>query len=300
MSRSVGDSRRHIIIFLMVLLSLGLTVVDRQGALVADRTRILAAHVFAPSQGWLKNFTLSLVGDGSSPSARREPPPPADDFRGLSAAQQARIEDLERQLSEVLGLKQDLAEYRLRFLPAHVLSRSYLAAPGNLKIDVGSSRGAAAGHWVLNRCITRGQRDGVRDGLPVLNGNGLVGVVDQASDGFSMIRLVTSEKCILTVRVMHWDAAAGQWIPQPSGQMRGTGDGRTMKLDRIPRTASVAPGDFVVTAGTEAGLPEYVIAGVVKQVSSRPTDGSYSIVVEPRVNLEALDQVYVLSPRPDK
>jgi rod shape-determining protein MreC len=300
MSRSLGDSRRHIIIFLMVLLSLGLTAVDRKGALVADRARILAAHVFAPSQGWLKNFTLSLIGDGSSASARREPAAPVDDFRGLSAAQQARIEDLQRQLAEVLGLQQDLAEQRLSFLPAHVLSRNYLGSSDNLKIDAGSSRGAAAGHWVLNRCITRGKGDGVHDGLPVLTGNGLVGIVDQVGEGFSMIRLVTSEKCILTARVMHWDAGAGQWIPQPSGQMRGTGDGQTMKLDRIPRTANVAPGDFVVTAGTEAGLPEYVIAGVVKQVSSRPTDGSYSILVEPRVNLEAMDQVYVLSPRPDK
>lgn len=308
MFRPVGGSRRQIVIILLILLSVGLTALDPRGRM-ADQTRTLAAHVFAPGQGWLKNFTLSLVGDGSDQAARRDGGlSPQEEIRRLqgelrkaetdNASQEARIADLRRQVTDLAALRDSLSDYPLVILPAHVLSRQYLLPHGDLKIDVGSSRGAAAGHWVLSRFITRGKKDGVREGQPVLTGNGLVGLVDQTSEGFSQVRLVTSEKCILTARVMHWDAGGkGQWIPQPEGQLRGSGDGRTMHLDWIPRTASVAPGDCVVTAGSEAGLPEYAIVGVVTEVSSRPVDGSFRITVRPRVDLEALNQVYVLSPR---
>ena len=267
---------------------------------------------FAPTQSWLKNFTLSLVGDGSGPVSRREGGASLqEEVRQLqdqlrkaemdNATQAARIEDLRRQVADMAALRRELADYPLTILPAQVLSRQYLLPHGDLKIDVGSSRGVAAGHLVLSRFISRGKKDGVGNGLPVLTGKGLVGLIDQAGDRSSQVRLVTSEKCILTARVMHWDASGkGQWIPQPEGQLRGTGDGQHMRLDWIPLTASVAPGDYVVTAGSDAGLPEYAIVGLVTEVSSRPVDRSFRIVVQPRVDLEALDQVYVLSPRKDQ
>jgi hypothetical protein len=61
MARPRRHSRSHVVILLMVLLAVGLVLVDGHG-LFASRIRTIAAHVFAPGQGWLKGTTLTLLG----------------------------------------------------------------------------------------------------------------------------------------------------------------------------------------------------------------------------------------------
>jgi cell shape-determining protein MreC len=59
----------------------------------------------------------------------------------------------------------------------------------------------------------------------------------------------------------------------------------------------VRPDDYVVTASVETGLAEYLIIGRVAEVSRRPTDLVYTIVVRPQVDLDRLERVYVLAPQ---
>jgi cell shape-determining protein MreC len=309
MARTRGGSLREILIIILLVASVALVGFDRRGSL-ADKIRGPAAHVFAPTQSLLKDLTLSLVvgppkTDPDDQSLEQQIVQLRKDLRkaemdkvGLAAD----VSKLRRQLADIKQLVAEFNEdYPLKLVPANVLSREYIMPQGNLRVSAGRSKGVGRGHWVVNRYLSRGTASGVRDGQPVLTGNGLVGIIDEVSGHFSQVRLVTSEKCILPVRVMHWDPSQEQWVPMDKvGDLKGTGDGRTMVLENIPIGQDhhmVAPGDMVVTAGAETGLPEYAIIGRVAEVSYLPSELSYRIIVEPRVDLDRLDQVYILSPR---
>jgi cell shape-determining protein MreC len=311
MPRAPRRSRCEIAIIVLLVVSVALIALDRRGHLAAQ-VRSQAAHVFSPSQSWLKNFTLSLVGGGAPArprgrSVQDEIQRLRTDLQGAEAELQvaemdnARLaalrDDLKKQINEVEQIVSGLSDYPLKLVPANILSRQYLLPEGGLKIDTGRRKGAAQGHWVLHPFLSRGKTAGVRTGDPVLSGKGLVGIIESSATDYSQVRLVTSKKCVLPARIMHWDAESG-WVRQGGlGFIRGTGDGKTLALEQILSGTQVAPGDYVITAASETGLPDYLIIGEVTEVSFLPVDGTLRILVRPRVNLDRLDRVYVLSPR---
>jgi len=305
MSIARPRSRRTVLIVLLVAASVGSMALDRGGGL-ASRVRAVSAHVFAPSQSWLKGFALELADRGAG--GARTLATDADDAARLramlakaeadNARLQARLDDARRQLREVRQLVTALGDYPVMLVPANVLSRDYVLPEGGLTVDAGSRRGVAKGHWVLYRAISRGKTAGVAPDQPVVAADGVVGLVDRVGRHVSQVRLVTSPECSLAARVIHWDGQSGRWRPQPeNGVVQGTGDGRTMHLLHIPRNVDVSPGDLVVTARAETGIAEHLIIGEVTEASYLPTDLTYTIRVRPRVNPDRLDRVYVLSPR---
>jgi len=298
-------SRRNLIVILLLVISLGLMVVDRRGGL-ASRARAVSAHVFAPSQSWLKGVALELADRGSTGDARLARD--ADDVSRLkamlakaeadNATLSAKLTDSRQELRRIKQVVTALPDYPLMLVRANVLSREYVLPDGGLKVDGGSGRGIAAGHWVVHRALSEGKAAGVARNQPVIAADGMVGLVEQVGHHVSRVCLVTSPRCRLAARIVHWDGQSGQWIPQPdNGRIQGTGDGRTMELLNIARNVDVCPGDFVVTAKAETGIAEHLIIGEVTEVSYLPTDLTYTILVRPRVDLGALDRVYVLSPR---
>lgn len=304
MSRSKPRSRHEILIIILLLVSVGLVALDRRGGL-ASNVRLLSGHVFAPSESWLKGFTLSLVGRGADATdAGRRGSDVGRLTEQLRVAESriaqllALIDDLKRQKQEIRHFAGGLPDYPLMLVQANVLSREYILPDGGLNIDAGTRRGVGDGHWVVYRYISQGKSAGVRKGQPVVTADGVVGLVEQAGTLVSQVRLVTSTQCCLPARIMHWDADDGKWVRQSeTGQCQGTGDGKTMTLRHISRSTHVTPGDYVVTASAQTGMAEYLIIGEVTEVSYLPTDLTYTITVRPRLNLGALEQVYVLSPR---
>lgn len=304
MPRPPRRSHRKTAVIVLLVVSVALIALDPRGRLAA-KVRVQAAHVFAPGQSWLKNLTLSLVGGGTPDRSRGRSA--RNELGRLRAELQvaemdnARLaalrDDLRKQLREIDQIVSGLSDYPLKLVPANVLSRQYLLPEGGLKLDAGRRQGVAKGHWVLHPLLSRGKTAGVRAGDPVLSGKGLVGVIESSAADYSQVRPVTSAKCVLPARIVHWNAESG-WVTQSNtGHIQGTGDGKTLTLSLIPYGAQVAPGDYVITAASETGLPDYLIIGEVTEVSHRPGDLSLRIRVTPRVNLDRLDQVYVLSPR---
>lgn len=301
--------RRLTVIFLLVA-SVGLVALEPYLP-IAARVRGVAAHVFAPTQSWLQDLKLSLAGRSASHRSA--------DLRSAPAPQQrlARLEDELRRTHEenvrlsvelrraredldtVRQIVRGLPDYPVALVEANVLSRDYILPDGSLRIAAGGSRGVGRGHWVLERAISRGATSGVAPEQPVLTGDGLVGIVSQVGAHVSQVSLLTSKDCLLSATVVHWDPASGQWLPQGdlNGQLRGAGDGKTMRLANLSRTAQVAPGDYVVTFADGSGLPGHLIVGRVAEASYRETEGTYDIIVVPRVDFDHLDRVFVLSPR---
>lgn len=120
--------------------------------------------------------------------------------------------------------------------------------------------------------INRGRMDGVRDGMGVVSGNGVVGIVYLVSDHYSVVIPLLSSKssisCSLQGRgyfgFLHWTG----------------GNPRLAWLDDVPRHATFKLYDKVVTNGYSAVFPPGIIAGKVLHVYNSSDGLAYRIQIE--------------------
>ncbi|MFN8557776.1 MAG: rod shape-determining protein MreC [Dehalococcoidia bacterium] len=110
--------------------------------------------------------------------------------------------------------------------------------------------------------ITRGTRDGVYDGMPVLGrGGALVGTVERSLDSTAWVRLITDPQSGVNAVVQESRAPA---------LAVGAADHR-LRMDYLPQGAVVKTGDTVVTSGLGGSYPPGLLVGRVARVEVAPT-----------------------------
>jgi rod shape-determining protein MreC len=133
--------------------------------------------------------------------------------------------------------------------------------------------------------INVGSSEGVKEGLPVVSGEGLVGRVTQVSPHWSAVELIIDPHASVAGRL----AGSGE-----TGLLTGQ---RTnpLTLDLVNPDAKVVPDEQVVTSGYEGGLyPAGILIGYVSSVYTNPGSLEKSILVRPAVDFTALEVVEVV------
>ena len=138
--------------------------------------------------------------------------------------------------------------------------------------------------------INRGRLDGVRDGMGVVSGTGVVGIVYLVSDHYSVVIPLLSSKssisCSLQGRgyfgFLHWTG----------------GNPRQAWLDDVPRHATFKLYDKVVTNGYSAVFPPGMIVGKVLHVYNSSDGLAYRIQVELSADLGNVRDVCVIDNKP--
>ena len=122
------------------------------------------------------------------------------------------------------------------------------------------------GHdWFAQRVtLDRGARDGLRDGLPVVDVSGLVGQLSRVYPESSEITLVSSPEQLTPVFVER----TGQ-----RGLAAGSGHGR-VELRYMPTHADIRPGDRLLTSGIDRVYPAGIPVARVSRVT-RPRSTPY-------------------------
>lgn len=185
------------------------------------------------------------------------------------------------------------------------------AVPADLEglrqVEVVPSAAAATGAVVLARVLDRGSGSAVRrtflvdagrssgvvPGLPVLQGNSLVGIVGTVSDGYARVLRVDdiSPSCRFPALILpggREEDAAGR----DDGLCQGTADGRL--LVSFLAKGQAAAGDLVVTGPGRHPVPEGLVLGVVERFGDDDRDGEWQAVVRPLRDLDRLSSVCVL------
>jgi len=133
--------------------------------------------------------------------------------------------------------------------------------------------------------ISAGSRQGVKVGLAVVNGSGLVGVVQTVGPNDSQIALVESP----SFRI---GAMALRQPPQP-GILRSQGSGRLV-LDFLSIKSPLQEGDFVVTSGFSPKIPRGIPIGRVLEIEDDPDFGIRRARVFPHVRIGEVREVFVI------
>jgi rod shape-determining protein MreC len=204
--------------------------------------------------------------------------------RDLQSAQQ-RIAQLEEQVAEqertILELRERAQEYQtyvdlfnraseapqLRRITARVIGRD----PNPLFQSI---------------IIDKGTRDGIAVGMPVESARGLVGQVFQATPAAAHVLLITDNVMSVAGRLS---------ASRAEGMVFGGGLGGRLTMDWIGLERPVEIGDIVLTSGTGGFFPEDLVIGHVIEVSRSDADLFQRAVLEPAVNFNTLEVVFVIS-----
>lgn len=201
------------------------------------------------------------------------------------ASLRARNLELER---EVTGLQTQIIELQQELREAQVLSALLDFARSNPQ---GGQYLAAA---VIGRdpnpfmryvFIDRGSDDGLRQGMPVITDQGLVGRIDAVTATAARVQLITDPGSVINVRLEPSRSDA-----QVFGSLTGE-----ITVGMITQDVAVQTGDLVLTSGLGGSFPQDLLVGQVASVRRQTNELFQSAVVQPVLDFTTLKAVLVIT-----
>lgn len=163
--------------------------------------------------------------------------------------------------------------------------------PGELEFTTVGARVVARdpGNWYKTLTIDRGSTAGVKPDAVVLGAGGVVGRVIRVFPNTAEVLLLTDQRSAI--------GAMGQ-LSRDVGVLKGGGsNGEGCRLVYLPRTATIRPGEIVVTSGLGGLFPKGLVLGQVVEVKSEEYGLGKFALVKPAVDLDHLEEVLVITGR---
>ena len=165
------------------------------------------------------------------------------------------------ELKSLLALK-DTANFPLQ--SATVVSKSLNVSQSTITINVGS-------------------RNGIKPGMPVINDLGLIGIVYDISDDYSIVRTLKNIDLKITVK----DERS-----RIDGIMKWNGD--ELVIIDVPKTYDVQPGDRIITSEISSIVPVPLPVGIAVGLTKVSTGIFNEVKVKPFVDFNRVEHVFVL------
>ena len=135
--------------------------------------------------------------------------------------------------------------------------------------------------------IDKGENDGIRPEMGVINGNGVVGIVYQTSANYSVVIPILNSKSSISCKIkrsdyfgfLKWDGGASEYA--------------TVK--DMPRHSLFSLGDTIVTSGHSAVFPGGIPIGTVEDMSDSHDGLSYLLKVKLFTDFGRLNDVRVIA-----
>lgn len=181
-------------------------------------------------------------------------------------------EELEHQISELkkaLELKTVLSD------------RLYLNATAvNRNMD----------YWYQTITLDKGKQNGIKEGMPVVVSEGVIGMIDKVSNFNSTVQLLTTEQ--LPHKISVKIEVNKQHI---YGLLTGYDSKRNVfEVEGIAENTEIPVGSVVTTTGLGEEMPAGLIIGYVKNITTDNFDLAKLVEVQSKVNFNALHYVTVL------
>jgi rod shape-determining protein MreC len=134
--------------------------------------------------------------------------------------------------------------------------------------------------------IDRGLEDGIRVNMPVEGSRGLVGRVYRVSNRSAQVILITDTSNSIPARLSN---------TRVTGSLRGGGVAGNLYLEWVDQSHQISIGEVVVTSGLGGRMPRDLIIGRVVDVQRIEADLFQRAEVQPTVNFNSLDVVFVIT-----
>jgi rod shape-determining protein MreC len=134
--------------------------------------------------------------------------------------------------------------------------------------------------------LNKGKRDGIKVDMGVINEDGMVGIISNVSEKFSVVIPILNPKIKFDSKfkknnytgLIHWENQ----------------DYKYANLKDIARHVKFSLGDSIVTSGYTKSFPEGILVGTVDDFKIKESDAYYRIKVKLAVNFRTLTHVKVV------
>ena len=267
--RRTGRSR--LTLALLILTSIAVLTLDFRNASIVESARRVAGTVLSPLRG-VADAATSPFSNGWNGITRY------GDVKSENERLRARIEELEGQEVEgadaIKELEALLAEVQIPWVAdiPRAVARVVAGPVSNFSHSVE---------------INKGTKAGIKVGMPVVNGAGLVGRVQLATANHATVQLLTDPNFRVGVRLL------------PDGVLgtaRGTGRGDPLVVDTgIDAQTVLEPGGSLTTSGADrSAFPSSIPVGTVRGTEKAGGGLTLNLNVEPFVDPDRLSFVTVL------
>ncbi len=135
--------------------------------------------------------------------------------------------------------------------------------------------------------IDKGEHDGVKTGMGVISGVGVVGIVCRTSDNYSLVLPVINSGSSISCKIARTDYFGFlKWEG---------GDPLTAYMTDVPRHAEYEIGDTVVTSGHSTVFIEGIPVGTVSSRDESDDEMSFTLGVRLFTDFGRLNDVYVMT-----
>lgn len=242
-----------------------------------------ASDVFALAQGPLMAMTARATG--IIDSVRRIEAMEQENAELRAEVARLSVENLRLseaaaenvRLREAVGFKE--ANPTLKILGAEIIERgSQGLVPGRVV-----SRDPSP--YLSQLTINAGRRDGVKEGMPVVTPQGLVGRISRVGDRTAQVLLLTGTASAVNAKTMRG---------RVTGVVEGVEEGKLI-LRFVEQGAELKVGDIVLTSGLGGSFPAGQPIGQVTAVRQKDIDLFQDADVRPIVDFSRLEEVLVIT-----
>ncbi|MCR6514201.1 rod shape-determining protein MreC [Clostridium sp. LY3-2] len=152
--------------------------------------------------------------------------------------------------------------------------------------------GYSGGNMLDGYVVDKGSDSGIKTGMVVIAADGLVGQVTSVVSNWSIIKTILNENIAVAVKVNDTKENTGIL----KGYRKGTNEAEA-KVENLPLTSAVKEGDTIMTSGLGLIYPKNIMVGKVKSVQDDKVNVMKTAVVEPAVDFNKLEDLYIVVPK---
>ena len=166
-----------------------------------------------------------------------------------------------------------LKSNRYHFIPASVVNNSVNKPHNYITID-------------------KGKNDGIRPDMGVISPQGIVGIVTNVNNSFSVVMSMLNMKSRMSCKIRHTNFTG-------SLSWKG-GDVKYAYLDHIATHATFQVGDSIESSGYSDAFPPGILVGTIESYTRQTDDNFYSLKVRLASDFQSLHLLSVIDNRLQK
>lgn len=143
-------------------------------------------------------------------------------------------------------------------------------------------------NWYSTFTIDKGSKDGIEVDMNVIGDGGLVGIVYEVGDNYSMVRSIIDDESNVSAQ---FASTSDKCIVKGSLQLINDG---VLKVFNINKDANIIEGDMIVTSNISSKFLPGILIGYVKNVTDDANNLTKSAELTPVVDFAHLDIVLVI------
>lgn len=132
--------------------------------------------------------------------------------------------------------------------------------------------------------IGRGENDGLKINMPVVNSKGVIGRTVSVSPNYTQVLLITDQNSAVDGLVQR---------SRCRGMLKGRGLSEC-SFDYVIKACDIETGDAIVTSGLGRAFPKGLYLGTVKKIKDSPEKLFKDVMVAPAVDFSKLEEVLVI------